>query len=148
MMCSNFGEKQWLSTKKEFENELAVYKERFTYKDEAESQVYDYLEMLVPEEWEDFSVTQQHQYTWFYFNDGSYRNESGLIYEGVKLQSSVSAKQILKNVFDIDSARGEKIARKIKLIMDNNQDWEYKIKKVKGKTIRAYFRKNIQTEVM
>ena len=104
--------------------------------------------MLVPEEWEDFSVTQQHQYTWFYFNDGSYRNESGLIYEGVKLQSSVSAKQILKNVFDIDSARGEKIARKIKLIMDNNQDWEYKIKKVKGKTLRAYFRKNIQTEVM
>ncbi|CJW14030.1 phage protein [Streptococcus pneumoniae] len=132
----------------EFENELAVYKERFTYKDEAESQVYDYLEMLVPEEWEDFSVTQQHQYTWFYFNDGSYRNESGLIYEGVKLQSSVSAKQILKNVFDIDSARGEKIARKIKLIMDNHQDWKYKIKKVKGKTIRAYFRKNIQTEVM
>lgn len=132
----------------EFENELAVYKERFTYKDEAESQVYDYLEMLVPEEWEDFSVTQQHQYTWCYFNDGSYRNESGLLYEGVKLQSSVSAKQILKNVFDIDSARGEKIARKIKLIMDNNQDWEYKIKKVKGKTIRAYFRKNIQTEVM
>ena len=71
-----------------------------------------------------------------------------MLYEGVKLQSSVSAKQILKNVFDIDSARGEKIARKIKLIMDNNQDWEYKIKKVKGKTLRAYFRKNIQTEVM
>ena len=60
----------------------------------------------------------------------------------------MSAKQILKNVFDIDSARGEKIARKIKLIMDNHQDWEYKIKKVKGKTLRAYFRKNIQTEVM
>ena len=137
-----------LTFEDDFENELAVYKERFTYKDEAESQVYDYLEMLVPEEWEDFSVTQQHQYTWAYFNDGSYRNEAGLLYEGVKLQSSVSAKQILKNVFDIDSARGEKIARKIKLIMDNNQDWEYKVKKVRGKTMRAYFRKNIQTEVM
>lgn len=59
------------------ENEATqVYKERFTYKDEAESQVYDYLEMLVPEEWEDFSVTQQHQYTWCYFNDGSYQEMS------------------------------------------------------------------------
>ncbi|HEL0877126.1 TPA: helicase, partial [Streptococcus equi subsp. equi] len=132
----------------DFEDELAVYKERFTYKDEAESQIYDYLDMLVPDEWEEMSVVQQHQYTWAYFNNGSYRNESGFVYEGVKLQASVSAKQILKNVFDIDSARGERIARKIKLIMDNHQDWEYRIKKIKGRTVRAYFKKNMQNEVM
>ena len=128
----------------DFEDELAIYKEQFTYRDEAESQIYDYLDMLVPEDWDAMTVAQQHQYTWCYFNNGAYRDEAGNAYVGTELQGSVSAKQILKNVFDIDSARGEKIARKIKLIMDNNIDWEYKVKKVKGKTVRGYFRKNIQ----
>ena len=90
------------------------------------------------------SVVQQHQYTWAYFNNAHYRNETGLIYEGVQLQSSVSSKQILKNVFDIDVAKGDKLARKVKLIMDNNQDWEYKQKRIKGKMTRGYLRKNIQ----
>lgn len=133
-----------LTFEDDFEDELAVYKERFTYRDEAENQIYDYLDMLVPEEWESMSVVQQHQYTWAYFNNAPYRNETGLIYEGVQLQSSVSSKQILKNVFDIDVAKGDKLARKVKLIMDNNQDWEYKQKRVKGKMTRGYFRKNIQ----
>lgn len=130
-----------LTFDEDFEDELAVYKERFTYRDEAENQIYDYLDMLVPEEWESMSVVQQHQYTWAYFNNGVYRNDAGFIYEGVKPQESVSSKQILKNVFDIDVAKGDKLARKIKLIMDNNQDWEYKVKKVNGKAIRGYFRK-------
>ena len=133
-----------LTFEDDFEDELAVYKERFTYRDEAENQIYDYLDMLVPEEWESMSVVQQHQYTWAYFNNAHYRNETGLIYEGVQLQSSVSSKQILKNVFDIDVAKGDKLARKVKLIMDNNQDWEYKQKRIKGKMTRGYLRKNIQ----
>lgn len=128
----------------DFEDELAVYKEQFTYRDEAESQIYDYLDMLVPEDWDAMTVAQQHQYTWCYFNNGTYRDEAGNAYVGTELQGSISAKQILKNVFDIDSARGERIARKIKLIMDNNIDFEYKIRKINGKSIRAYFRKNIQ----
>ncbi|HEM3521372.1 virulence-associated E family protein [Streptococcus suis] len=133
-----------LTFDEDFEDELAVYKERFTYRDEAENQIYDYLDMLVPEEWDSMSVVQQHQYTWAYFNNGVYRNDAGFIYEGVKPQESVSSKQILKNVFDIDVAKGDKLARKIKLIMDNNQDWEYKQKRVNGKMTRGYFRKNIQ----
>ena len=133
-----------LTFDEDFEDELAVYKERFTYRDEAENQIYDYLDMLVPEEWDSMSVIQQHQYTWAYFNNGVYRNDAGFIYEGVKPQESVSSKQILKNVFDIDVAKGDKLARKIKLIMDNNQDWEYKQKRVNGKMTRGYFRKNIQ----
>lgn len=128
----------------DFEAELAGYKEQFTYKDEAESQIYDYLDMLVPEDWDDFSVVKQHQYTWCWFNNTTYRDESGNLYEGVKLQESVSAKQILKNVFDIDVAKGDKLARKIKLIMDNHSNWEYKQKRVKGKMTRAYFRKEIE----
>ncbi|HFI0773310.1 TPA: VapE domain-containing protein, partial [Streptococcus suis] len=84
-----------LTFDEEFEDELAVYKERFTYRDEAENQIYDYLDMLVPEEWDSMSVVQQHQYTWAYFNNGVYRNDAGFIYEGVKPQESVSSKQIL-----------------------------------------------------
>lgn len=61
-------------------------KERFTYLDEAENQIYDYLDILVPEEWDSMSVVQQHQYTWAYFNNGVYRNDDGFIYEGVKPQ--------------------------------------------------------------
>jgi predicted P-loop ATPase len=131
-----------LTFDEDFEDELAVYKERFTYRDEAENQIYDYLDMLVPEEWESMSVVQQHQYTWAYFNNGVYRNDAGFIYEGVKPQESVSSKQILKNVFDIDVAKGDKLARKIKLIMDNNQDWEYRRGRVAGKQFRGYFRRN------
>jgi hypothetical protein len=41
-----------LTFDEDFEDELAVYKERFTYRDEAENQIYDYLDMLVPEEWD------------------------------------------------------------------------------------------------
>ncbi|EHJ56811.1 VapE domain-containing protein [Streptococcus urinalis] len=130
----------------DFEEELAVYKERFTYKDEAESQIYEYLDMLVPEEWDNFTIVQQHQYTFSYFNGGTYRDEIGNKYEGINLQSYVSSKQILKNVFDVDVARGDKLARKIKLIMDNHSDWEYKIRKVNNRSTRAYFRKNTQNE--
>ncbi|VTS50649.1 phage protein [Streptococcus anginosus] len=128
----------------DFEDELAVYKEQFTYRDEAESQIYDYLDMLVPEDWDAMTVAQHISIRGAISIMERIETRQEMLMVGTELQGSVSAKQILKNVFDIDSARGERIARKIKLIMDNNIDFEYKIRKINGKSIRAYFRKNIQ----
>lgn len=56
----------------------------------------------------------------------------------------MATKQILKNVFDIETAKGEKITRKIKLLMDNLEDWQEKRSRVNGRQVRGYFRKNIQ----
>lgn len=128
----------------ETEKALVEYRKQFTYLDEVESQIYEYLDMLVPNSWDKMSAVQQHQYTWAYFNNAVYRDEDGKEYEGVILQNFVATKQILKNVFDIETAKGEKITRKIKLLMDNLEDWQEKRSRVNGRQVRGYFRKNIQ----
>ena len=128
----------------ETEKALVEYRKQFTYLDEVESQIYEYLDMLVPNNWDKMSAVQQHQYTWAYFNNAVYRDEDGKEYEGVVLQNFVATKQILKNVFDIETAKGEKITRKIKLLMDNLEDWQGKRSRVNGRQVRGYFRKNIQ----
>lgn len=130
----------------DIEEELAKYKERFTYKDEIESQVYEYLDMLVPHDWNQMSAVQRSQYTHCYFSNMDYRDAAGNIYDGVVLQEAVSTREILKNVFDLDTARGTKLAKQIKLMMDHDDGWEYGNRNYNGKKMRGYFRKNIQNE--
>lgn len=130
----------------DIEEELAKYKERFTYKDEIESQVYEYLDMLVPHDWNQMSAVQRSQYTHCYFSNMDYRDAAGNIYDGVVLQEAVSTREILKNVFDLDTAKGTKLAKQIKLMMDHDDGWEYGNRNYNGKKMRGYFRKNIQNE--
>lgn len=126
------------------EKALIEYRKNFAYLDEVENQIYDYLNMLVPKEWDKLNPNQQHQYTQHELNGVTYSNSEGIAYKGVVLQTFVSTKQILKNVFDMETARGEKLSRKIKMLMDHEIEWEYKVKKINGKSTRGYFRKNIQ----
>ena len=55
----------------ETEDELNIYRERFMYRDEVELQVLEYLDMPVPENWQNWSIQQQHQYTSKYFDNSS-----------------------------------------------------------------------------
>lgn len=133
-----------LTFDEEVEQDLKVYKEQFAYKDEEEEQIYEYLDMLVPSNWSDMSMVQRHQFTYSYFNNQIYRDEVGNPVHGVVLQEAVSTRDILKNVFDVDTARGSKLAKKIKLMMDNDGDWEYGVRRTNGSQFRGYFRKNMQ----
>ena len=71
----------------ETEKALVEYRKQFTYLDEVESQIYEYLDMLVPNNWDKMSAVQQHQYTWAYFNNAVYRDEDGKEYERSSLQN-------------------------------------------------------------
>ena len=54
---------------KKTEEELNIYRERFMYRDEVELQVLEYLDMPVPRNWHNWSMQQQHQYTFKYFDN-------------------------------------------------------------------------------
>lgn len=101
----------------ETENELNVYRERFMYRDEVELQVLEYLDMPVPENWQNWSIQQQHQYTSKYFDNSSDFEE------GSKKLMKVSTREIMYNLF-MRSSNDKKLSTKINMIMDNHPDWE------------------------
>lgn len=129
-----------LSFDDETERKLIEYREQFSYKDEVEIQILEYLEMLVPSEWENMSLTQRSQFTKCFFNNQTYRDKENNIFKGVKPQTFVSTREILKNVFDVDVARGN-LSKKVKILMDNLDEWMYVTKRINGKLTRGYSRK-------
>ncbi|SUO66223.1 virulence-associated E family protein [Streptococcus pyogenes] len=130
-----------LSFDEQIEKALVEYREQFSYKDEIELQILEYLDMLVPDEWETMSLTQRSQFTKCFFNNQKYRDENQEVFKGVKFQTFVSTREILKNVFDVDVARGN-LSRKVKVLMDNLDGWMYETKRVNGKSTRGYSRKS------
>lgn len=117
----------------ETEKELHEYREQFMFRDEIETQVLQYLEMPVPQNWESKTTTEQCLYTSKYFAN-SPEWKSG----GQELKR-VSTREIMFNIFRRES-NDQKLSKKISFIMDNLQGWEKRIYKIKGKTIRGYKR--------
>lgn len=117
----------------ETENELNVYRERFMYRDEVELQVLEYLDMPVPENWQNWSIQQQHQYTSKYFDNSSDFEE------GSKKLMKVSTREIMYNLF-MRSSNDKKLSTKINMIMDNHPDWEKGVFRIGGKNTKAFKR--------
>lgn len=117
----------------ETEDELNVYRERFMYRDEVELQVLEYLDMPVPENWQNWSIQQQHQYTSKYFDNSSDFEE------GSKKLMKVSTREIMYNLF-MRNSNDKKLSTKINMIMDNHPDWEKGQFRIGGKNTKGFKR--------
>lgn len=117
----------------ETEDELNIYRERFMYRDEVELQVLEYLDMPVPENWQNWSIQQQHQYTSKYFDNSSDFEE------GSKKLMKVSTREIMYNLF-MRSSNDKKLSTKINMIMDNHPDWEKGQFRIGGKNTKGFKR--------
>ncbi len=117
----------------ETEDELNIYRERFMYRDEVELQVLEYLDMPVPENWQNWSIQQQHQYTSKYFDNSSDFEE------GSKKLMKVSTREIMYNLF-MRSSNDKKLSTKINMIMDNHPDWEKRQFRIGGKNTKGFKR--------
>ena len=117
----------------ETEDELNVYRERFMYRDEVELQVLEYLDMPVPENWQNWSIQQQHQYTSKYFDNSSDFEE------GSAKLTKVSTREIMYNLF-MRNSNDKKLSTKINMIMDNHPDWEKGQFRIGGKNTKAFKR--------
>lgn len=115
------------------EDELNVYRERFMYRDEVELQVLEYLDMPVPENWQNWSIQQQHQYTSKYFDNSSDFEE------GSKKLMKVSTREIMYNLF-MRNSNDKKLSTKINMIMDNHPDWEKGQFRIGGKNTKGFKR--------
>ena len=115
----------------ETEDELNIYRERFMYRDEVELQVLEYLDMPVPENWQNWSIQQQHQYTSKYFDNSSDFEE------GSKKLMKVSTREIMYNLFMINS-NDKKLSTKINMIMDNHPDWKKGVFRIGGKNTKGF----------
>lgn len=117
----------------ETEDELNVYRERFMYRDEVELQVLEYLDMPVPENWQNWSIQQQHQYTSKYFDNSSDFEE------GSKKLMKVSTREIMYNLF-MRNSNDKKLSTKINMIMDNHPEWEKGQFRIGGKNTKGFKR--------
>ena len=115
------------------ENELNIYRERFMYRDEVELQVLEYLDMPVPENWQNWSIQQQHQYTSKYFDNSSDFEE------GSKKLMKVSTREIMYNLF-MRNSNDRKLSTKINMIMDNHPEWEKSVFRIAGKNTKGFRR--------
>ena len=117
----------------ETEDELNIYRERFMYRDEVELQVLEYLDMPVPENWQNWSIQQQHQYTSKYFDNSSDFEE------GSTKLTKVSTREIMYNLF-MRNSNDKKLSTKINMIMDNHPEWEKSVFRIAGKNTKGFRR--------
>lgn len=115
----------------ETENELNKYRERFMYRDEVELQILEYLDMPVPENWQNWSIQQQHQYTSKYFDNSSDFEP------GSKKLDKVSTREMMYNLF-MRNSNDRKLSTKINMIMDNHPDWKKSVFRAGGKSTKGF----------
>lgn len=115
------------------ENELITYRDKFIYRDEVELQVLEYLEMPIPNNWEYWSIQQQHQYTAKYFdNSPDFESGSGRL-------EKVSTRELMYNLF-MRNSNDRQLSKKINSIMEHLPDWEKRTLKINGKAIKGFKR--------
>lgn len=103
------------------------------YRDEVELQVLEYLDMPVPENWQNWSIQQQHQYTSKYFDNSSDFDP------GSKKLDKVSTREMMYNLF-MRNSNDRKLSTKINMIMDNHPDWKKSVFRAGGKSTKGFVR--------
>lgn len=118
---------------KKTEEELEVYRETFMYRDEVELQVFEYLEMPIPDNWSSWSIQQQHQYTSKYFDNSSEFEP------GKNKLTNVSTREMMYNLF-MRNSNDKKLSTKINMIMDNHPEWQKGQFRIGGKNTKGFKR--------
>lgn len=122
----------------ETEDELVAYRDKFLYRDEAEQQVLDYLEMPVPDHWDRMPMPHQYRYTQKYFD-----NDKDLEIGTCRLER-VSTREMMHNIF-YRKSDDRKLAKKINLFMNSLPEWEKGVFRIGGKSTKGYRRsKNLR----
>lgn len=113
---------------------MEVYREHFTYRDEIEQQVLEYLDMPVPFEWNSWPTYKQHQYTSKYFS-----NEIPDEGFGECQQDRVATRDIMYNLF-MRSSNDQKLSKKINFLMGSLDEWNKGVYRINGKSVKGYRR--------
>lgn len=122
----------------ETETELIDYREKFSYRDEVELQVLEYLDMPIPSDWEKWPIQKQHQYTMRYFDN------SPEFEPGAKQLSKVSTREMMYNLF-MRNSNDRKLSNKINMVMENHPDWEKKTYRSGTKIVKGFIKKRSET---
>ncbi|MEA5159079.1 virulence-associated E family protein, partial [Lactiplantibacillus plantarum] len=127
-------------------NEAKAYQQEAQVIDPMRDAVNDYLEMLVPTNWDKLSVSVKHTYYRDLVNSMRLSNEieSQLSKEREPLQQT-SVREILSVVFnqqvdDYLAVRTNSNSKRVKLLLDNLEGWEYGRLRLNGKQVRGYHR--------
>ena len=96
----------------------------------------DFLEMKVPDQWDSMNSDDQK----YHFE----KRQRGRSAPGTCTINKTTAKEIAYMLgLDARDRNANSQTKKIKLYMDNRDDWESKIVKIKGKSQRGYMRKKL-----
>ncbi|MBZ4249148.1 helicase, partial [Streptococcus pneumoniae] len=86
-----------------------------------------------PENWQNWSIQQQHQYTSKYFDNSSDFDP------GSKKLDKVSTREMMYNLF-MRNSNDRKLSTKINMIMDNHPDWKKSVFRAGGKNTKGFVR--------
>lgn len=115
------------------------YQENFKYIDPMVEEINRYLDLLLPENFSELNITRQRQLAQSQLYGFRYQLVEDGTYELTTKQDFVTLKQIAYNVFNKDTTDKRMIAR-IKIWMDNNQDFRNTRKKIGNSYVRGYKR--------
>ena len=115
------------------------YQENFKYIDPMTEEIDRYLDLLLPENFSELTITQQRQLAQSQLNGYKYQLVEDGTYQLTTKQDFVTLKQIAYNVFNKETTDKKTISR-IKIWMDNNPDFKNTRKSVRGSLIRGYKR--------
>lgn len=130
-------------------NEAKPYQQEAQVIDPMKDAITDYLEMMVPTNWDDLTISIKHSYYLAVENGESTDGKAWLNTQLSKKRQQIARtnnREILAVVFDRQAAkylsgRSNGDAKKIKLIMDNMPGWRYNQNTViNGKRGRGYQR--------
>lgn len=133
----------------ETKKELESVQENNIVEDPLESTINDYLDMLVPDDWDDYTNFQKHNYFVRYYGNSEITNRrNDVVYkDDLKQITKITTKEILKAVLNIE---GDKVmtashgnySKKINLSMNANKYFrKVNSMRLNGKIVRGWKRK-------
>lgn len=134
-----YFDKQTLSEAKVYQLEAQVV-------DPMKDAITDYLEMLVPTNWDQLTTSVKHTYYRDLINGSQSVNEiSGQLSSEREPLKQTSIREVLAVVFnqqtdDYLAVRTNSHSKRIKLLLDNTDGWEYQRIRENGKQVRGYQR--------
>ena len=114
------------------------YREEATSEDPIATAIEQYLNILLPEDWDDYNLERKRAYIQEVLNNEWHHKE------GTVQRERVTAKEISTELFCTDpkeELRGRGLIKNINLIMSNKPDWTYKpYRDYRNKSVRGYIR--------
>ena len=123
---------------KEIEELAEDYRSEATSEDPIATSITEYLDILLPEDWEQYNLERKRLYIQEELNNEPH------MHKGVSARTRVTAKEISTELFCTDpkeEARGRAQIKSINMIMSYHPEWTAKVYQgAQGKSVRGYTR--------